>query len=163
MKRAVFATLSTLLLAAPAAANIPAAFFACEGAEEGEPCSMPGPFFGNCVTDTLCEDDPDTDVDECMLCVDPCWSGLAPGTYCTRFDGADGICEPQDMCTRDPEKSFEQCNRCVEGEVAASEPRDACAATPGRSGPRGLVALGWLALLLVGVGQWRRSTRSARN
>ncbi len=145
------------LWAAPAAANIPAAFFACEGAADGDPCSLPGPEYGNCVRDTLCEDDPETAVDECLLCVDPCWSGLAPGTYCTRFDGADGVCEPQDMCTTDPEKSFDQCNRCVEGQIATVEPQDACTAVPGRSGRRGLVLLGWIGLLLVGVRQWRRA------
>ncbi len=159
MMRAVFGPLSGMALmlwAASAAANIPAAFFACEGAGHGDACTLPGPEYGNCVRDTLCEDDPDTEVDECLLCVDPCWSGLAPGTYCVRFDGTDGICEPQANCTPDPEKSFEQCNRCVVGEVARTEPQDACAAAPGRAGSRVVIGLVWLALLGVGVRQWRR-------
>lgn len=148
--------LGLLLIAGVAHANIPAAFFACEGAEQGEPCSMPGPFFGNCVRDTLCTDNPDTDVDECLLCVDPCWAGLPPETYCTRHDGEDGICEPQDMCTPDPEKSFAQCNRCVEGQIDQIEPTTGCVAAPGwRRSTRALVAGAWV-LLLVGVGRQLR-------
>jgi len=152
-----------LLWSGIAAANIPAAFFACEGAEQGEPCSMPGPFFGNCVRDTLCVDNDETDIDECLLCVDPCWSDLPEGTYCVRFDGTDGICEAQQMCTPDPEKSFAQCNRCVEGQVAQVEPQSGCAALPGRWTGRGLTALAWLALLIVGIRQFRgpRAPRSA--
>lgn len=155
MRRAL-PLLALLAFAGPAAANIPAAFYACEGADEGAPCAMPGPFYGNCVRDTLCEDDPETEVDECLLCVDPCWAGLEAGRYCTRFDGSDGICEPQTMCTPDPEKSFAQCNRCVAGEIARTEPQDACAAGPGRAASRGAVAAAWLLLIALGLRQRRR-------
>lgn len=151
-----------LLTPAAAVANVPAAFLACEGAEDGEPCSMPGPFYGNCVRDTLCADNPATGPDECLLCVDPCWSGLEAGSYCVRFDGADGVCEPQSMCTTDPEKSFAQCNRCVEGDIARTEPASGgCAAVRPSAG--GLAAgLAWGALLLVGGVQLRRRRGAAK-
>lgn len=150
--------LALAVVAAPlsAAANVPAAFFACEGAADGDPCSMPGPFYGNCVRDTRCTDDPDTGPDECLLCVDPCWAGLAPGAYCTRFDGADGICEPQMMCTTDPEKSFAQCNRCVEGDIARTDPASGGCAAAGPSGGAWAAGGAWALLLLVGGAQWRR-------
>lgn len=141
-------------LTGAAQANVPAAFFACEGAPEGEPCSMPGPFFGNCVRDTLCEDNPDTEVDECLLCVDPCWAALEEGSFCVRFDGADGVCQVQrEMCTTDPEKSFAQCNRCVEGDIARTAPEDGCAAVA----PGAAAGGAWMLILLLGAVQWRRS------
>ena len=145
-----------LILVTPAAANVPAAFFACEGADPGDPCNKPGPEYGACVLDTLCTDDPDTEVNECLLCVDPCWAGLEAGSFCVRFDGQDGICAPQDQCTTDPDKSFAQCNRCVRGDIARTEPGEGgCAATPGRA----RVIVPWLALLLVGALQLRRRRR----
>ncbi|MEZ4432889.1 MAG: hypothetical protein R3F65_10780 [bacterium] len=156
--------LAGLWLAAPAGAraNVPAAFLACEGAADGEPCSMPGPFYGNCVRDTLCTDNPATGPDECLLCVDPCWAGLDAGSYCVRFDGSDGVCEPQAMCTTDPEKSFAQCNRCVPGDIARTEPSSGgCAAVAPSAG--GVAAgLAWVVLLGVGAAQWRRSRRRCR-
>ena len=105
--------------------NVPAAYFACEGAESGDHCQLPGPIYGNCVLDTLCEDPPDTDVNECLLCVDGCW-GSEPGEFCIRRDGRDGVCEAQSDCTPDPEKSFRQCNRCVSGDIERTEPESGC-------------------------------------
>ena len=92
--------------------NIPSAYFACEGAAEQEDCQTPGPRYGNCVLDTKCEDPEDTDVNECLLCVDGCW-GRPSGGPCRRADGEMGRCEQQSKCTTDPDKSFNQCNRCV--------------------------------------------------
>lgn len=94
-------------------ANIPAAYLACEGALEGAECSLPGPQYGICVRDTLCEDITETTVDECVLCVDGCWAGK-DGDECVRpWSGDPGICETQDLCTDPPETSFEECRRCV--------------------------------------------------
>ena len=104
--------------------NLPSAFFACEGAEDGEWCRKPGPIYGNCVRDTLCTDDETTEVDECLLCEDGCW-GSEPGVVCLRPDGQFGVCEMQDNCTTDPEKSFQQCNRCVIGEIERTTPESA--------------------------------------
>ena len=99
-----------LILSHPrvAKANIPAAYLACEGAEEGSACSLPGPQFGVCVRDSLCEDLEETSVNECVLCVDGCWAGR-DGEACIRpWSGEMGIC-----CTDPPETSFEECRRCV--------------------------------------------------
>ena len=94
-------------------ANIPAAYLACEGAEERSNCSLPGPQFGVCIRDVLCEDIEETSVDECVLCVDGCWAGR-DGDDCIRpWTGEMGICETQDRCTDPPETSFEECRRCV--------------------------------------------------
>jgi MYXO-CTERM domain-containing protein len=149
----------TLALPTLAEANVPASFLACEGAADGEPCSMPGPFYGNCVRDTLCTDNPATDPDECLLCVDPCWAALPAGSYCVRFDGRDGICEPQSMCTPDPAKSFAQCNRCVEGDIARTDPESGGCAAAVSSGDTLVAGAAWLMLLLVGAGQFRRRRR----
>ena len=104
-----------------AQANIPSAYFACEGATEGDHCQTLGPRYGNCVLDTLCEDPPDTDVNECLLCVDGCW-GSEPGDDCVRRDGSEGVCVMNTNCTTDPNKSFQQCNRCspIRNESAAT-------------------------------------------
>lgn len=104
-------------------ANIPAAYLACEGAPEGAECALPGPQFGVCTRDTLCEDIPETVVDECVLCVDGCWAGQ-DGDSCIRpWSGVDGVCETQDRCTDPVETSFEECRRCVEiGEVTSHGP-----------------------------------------
>lgn len=96
-------------------ANIPAAYLACDGAEEGEACLLAGPQFGICTRDTLCKDIEETSVNECMLCVDGCWSA-EPGDLCVRpWTGEKGICEDQDRCTDKIETSFLECRRCVEG------------------------------------------------
>ncbi|MEE2787362.1 MAG: hypothetical protein VX589_08490 [Myxococcota bacterium] len=101
-----------LLTVGLAQANIPSAYFACEGADEQDECQTPGPRYGHCVLDTKCEDPEDTEVNECLLCVDGCW-GRPSGGPCRRTDGEMGRCEQQSRCTTDPEKSFNQCNRCV--------------------------------------------------
>lgn len=96
-------------------ANIPAAYLACEGAEERAPCSLPGPQYGVCIRDTLCEDPPETSVNECVICVDECWASQ-DGEECVRpWTGELGVCESQDRCTDKIETSFEECRRCVEG------------------------------------------------
>ncbi len=96
-------------------ANIPAAYLACEGAEERAPCALPGPQYGVCITDTLCTDPPETSVNECVICVDECWASQ-DGLACVRpWTGEMGVCESQDRCTDKPETSFEECRRCVEG------------------------------------------------
>ena len=101
------------LLSQSTHANIPAAYLACEGADEGAECSLPGPQFGICVRDVLCDDIAETTVDECVLCVDGCWAGN-DGDDCIRpWSGEVGICETQDRCTDPPETSFEECRRCV--------------------------------------------------
>ena len=155
-----------------AMANIPSAYFACEGASEQDECQVPGPRFGNCVLDTLCEDPPNTDVNECLLCVDGCW-GRPSGGSCRRFDGTMGVCEQQDRCTTDPEKSFNQCNRCVKmpsngpqggentgGMGAGGGPGNGGATTGTSSGGCSAVdpiAIGsWLFVLLAWTWQRRR-------
>lgn len=129
MKTPAATVLSLLLLfcSGAALANVPAAYFACEGAEGGDHCQLPGPIYGNCVLDTLCEDPSDTEVNECLLCVDGCW-GSEPGEFCIRRDGRDGVCEAQTDCTPDPEKSFKQCNRCVTGDIERTDPEAGCSA-----------------------------------
>ena len=104
-------------------ANVPAAYFACEGASHGDHCQLPGPRYGNCVLDTLCEDPSETAVNECLLCVDGCW-GLVENQACIMRDGSDGVCQGQNDCTTDPEKSFDQCNWCVEGDIPRNQPKD---------------------------------------
>ena len=44
--RALAAVLVTCLTTSVGWANIPAAYFACEGAEEGVHCQLPGPVYG---------------------------------------------------------------------------------------------------------------------
>ena len=101
--------------------NIPAAYLACEGAEEGVDCVMTGPQYGACVLDTLCSDPSETVVNECLLCVDACWA-LPEGSECIRpFTGEIGICEAQDRCTDKVETSFQECMRCV---TLIDEPQD---------------------------------------
>lgn len=147
------AALLVALAAAPAAANVPAAFWACEGAEHGDPCRMPGGYHGNCLLDTLCEDDdPDTEVNECLICRDGC-GAQEPGTGCVRRDGSHGVCVAQDPagCTDLPETSFDECNRCEAGEPPPVPAEDAgCAATDAA------VAAPWALLLLAAALQLRR-------
>jgi hypothetical protein len=102
-------------------ANIPSAYLACEGAELGDRCSMPGPQYGTCTRDTLCNDPIETMINECILCVDDCWN-LEEGNACTRrFTGTAGVCQQQDQCTDKPETSFQECNRCVDQKAKAIE------------------------------------------
>ena len=118
-----FSVLSCLLLIVTCSwANIPAAYLACEVAQEKEPCALPGPQYGVCILDTLCEDPSETTVNECMICVDECW-GSEDGLPCVRpWTGEQGICESQTQCTDKPETSFEECRRCVE--VTSHSPYD---------------------------------------
>lgn len=146
-------------------ANVPSAYLACAGANDGDACTRVGPEYGSCVLDTLCSPNPDLAVNNCLLCVDPCW-GQADNTACVRRDGAPGVCVLQDRCTDDPFKSFSECNRCVEGEVevpgAGGEDDGGCSGLPvttrfGRWG--GPALLPWLGVLL-GLGwQVRRARR----
>ena len=120
MKVKQWSTLLTYWLASSislplALANIPAAYLACEGAEDRAPCALPGPQYGVCIRDTLCDDPPETSVNECVICVDECWASQ-DGAECVRpWTGELGVCESQDRCTDKPETSFEECRRCVEG------------------------------------------------
>lgn len=108
-------------------ANIPAAYLACEGAELKADCVMTGPQYGICLKDTLCEDPPETEVNECVLCVDACW-GQPEGTSCIRpWTGEEGICEAQQQCTDREETSFQECMRCVELVVESSAQNEGCA------------------------------------
>ena len=118
---ATFFALVVAICPAQVLANVPAAFFACEGAEQGAACALPGPVHGACLLDTLCEDNADTEVNECLLCVDECWV-LEPGTACTRRDGLPGTCIEQSPCTPDPEKSFHVCLRCSSAVVQPESP-----------------------------------------
>ena len=131
-----------VLLSGQAFANIPAAYFACEGAENGDWCQLPGPSYGNCVLDTLCDDPADTEVNECLLCVDGCW-GMEPESFCLKKDGSDGVCERQPQCTTDPEKSFDQCNWCVAGDIPRTEPSEGCQQVGG------LHSFAWLFVLIT--------------
>jgi uncharacterized protein (TIGR03382 family) len=143
--------LALILVASPAAANIPAEYVACEGAPEGEPCQLPGPRHGNCVLDTLCEDPPETPVNECLLCRDGC-GALDEGESCLRRDKTHGVCvrQPVETCTDKPETSFDECNRCQAGEPEATAPEEGCEAVDAA------VAAPWALLLLAGVVQLRR-------
>jgi hypothetical protein len=107
-------------------ANIPAAYLACEGAELREDCVMTGPQYGVCLRDTLCEDPPETEVNECVLCVDACW-GQEEGSSCVRpWTGEVGICEAQDQCTDREETSFQECMRCVEPPPSSAQAEEGC-------------------------------------
>lgn len=144
--------LPLLLLPLTAGANVPAAYLACDGKVEGDPCRLVGPSYGSCVRDTLCEDTAEIEADECLLCVDPCW-GKLDGDPCLRtIDNSPGVCELQDRCTDKPETSFLECNRCVEGRVASTEPDEGCSFTAQREG----LALVWGLILLAAFRQWRR-------
>ena len=133
----------------PALANVPAAYFACEGAENGDSCQLPGPVYGNCVLDTLCNDPENTLVNECLLCVDGCW-GLEPDSFCIQQDGTDGVCQAQDQCTTDPDKSFDQCNWCMSGDIPRQAAADGCRQIESKSS--------WL-WLLVALGLMRERSR----
>ena len=122
-----------LVLASTAWGNLPAAYLACEGAETGSACTLTGPQYGTCTRDTLCEDPPETPVNECILCVDDCW-GRPVGEPCLRrWTGEPGVCVPQSDCTDKVETSFQECNRCVveEAEPDQGPLRDRSMASPG--------------------------------
>ncbi len=73
-----------LAAAAPARANVPAAYLPCEGLGDGDACQFSGLGDGACVLDTLCADHEVAgcpDCDKCLLCGDPC-RGLNPGDAC---------------------------------------------------------------------------------
>ena len=107
-------------------ANVPASYFACEGLVDGYRCRMTGPFFGRCTEDTLCEDDEEIEslvgINECLLCVDECWS-RAIGDQCViPLTGERGVCEAIPNCTPDDSKSFFVCQRCRDGDIIRNEP-----------------------------------------
>lgn len=138
-----------VLTCAPAHANIPAAYLACEGAELGESCVMTGPQYGVCVRDTLCEDPEETAVNECVLCVDACWA-QEEGTECVRpWTGEEGVCEAQTQCTDREETSFTECVRCVEPPEPPPAEVEGCNAPVLRTPPTTLTL--W-ALLCVWLG-----------
>jgi hypothetical protein len=97
-----------------ATANVPAAYFPCEGAADGDACDMTGFGRGACVLDTLCTDDTaeDSPWNECLLCGDPC-RGQAEGAVCTLPDTTEGVCTRGPDCAPDPRRSFDVCNRCL--------------------------------------------------
>ena len=116
------------LLVGAAFANVPASYFACEGLSDGFRCRMTGPFFGRCTLDTLCEQDPDNEslanINECLLCVDECWSRELGAQCIIARTGERGLCTQIPDCTPDPEKSFFQCQRCQDGALTWTEPKD---------------------------------------
>jgi uncharacterized protein (TIGR03382 family) len=141
-----------LFSVAPAYANVPAAFFACEGIEAGEPCQRPaGIAGGRCVLDTSCTVDELPDVDECLLCHDACF-GQEPDTACIQANGEPGVCIALSaaVCTENEVTSFKECHRCAVGETPETEPDSGCASVDAAA------AIPWSLLLLVGVFQLRR-------
>ncbi len=147
--------LPVLLASAPALANVPAAFFACEGLSEGDACERPAKLKGGrCVRDTLCDTDVIEDVDECLLCHDACY-GQAPDTACVQATGEPGVCRVLDpeICTDPPETSFAECNRCSPGDVEKTDPDEGgCASVGGHA----VALLAWLLVLGAGLLQLRR-------
>ena len=114
MMRPALLTLSLLVVAPAARANVPAAYFPCEGLVDGDACEMTGYGEGTCVLDTLCEDDvdPDSPWNECLLCGDPC-RGLPERSVCGLPDGTKGFCGRGAGCEDEPRRSFDECNRCL--------------------------------------------------
>ena len=106
-----------LLYASESLGNVAASYFACEGLADGDRCRMTGPFLGRCTLDTLCEEDPDDPslqtVNECLLCVDECWSRDLEERCVIPWTGERGVCAALDDCTPDPEKSFLVCQACL--------------------------------------------------
>ena len=151
LQSAIF-TLS-ILSASAVSANVPSAYFACEGAEPGDSCQLPGPQYGSCILDTRCEDPKNTTVNECLLCVDGCW-GHAPDSFCVQRDGSDGVCRQQSQCTTDPEKSFDQCNWCVSGDVTRQAAEDG-----GCQQIRSFVFIPWFLLGLIAFYQLKNRKR----
>lgn len=110
------AAASLLATTSVARANVPAAYWACEGARNGAECRYLGGLHGACVLDFKCDDNADTDVDECLICRDPC-GGKKPHTRCVMDNGEFGVCTEQPDCEPNPDTSFDECNLCVEGEA----------------------------------------------
>jgi hypothetical protein len=152
------AILLLVFLGANAQANVPASYFACEGLDDGFRCRMTGPFFGRCTLDTLCEEDPDNvslqSINECLLCVDECWSRELGAQCIIARTGDRGVCTQIPDCTPDLEKSFRQCQRCQDGELTWSEPQDGCHASS--SLPRTCI---WLGILCLA---WLNITRASK-
>jgi len=159
LKLCLAVLLGCLVLSADAVANVPASYFACEGLADGYRCRMTGPFFGRCTLDTLCEDDEETeslaDINECLLCVDECWSREI-GTQCViPLSGERGVCEVIPNCTPDDTKSFFVCQRCRDGELIANEPtQQGCQFQ--QWGPRTGLCL-FMILLVVGAASRQKS------
>lgn len=144
-----------LLVAAPAVANIPAAYLACKDKALGDACRLVGPQYGECVLDTLCVDTPEIETNECVLCVDGCWGKLDGDPCLQAATNEPGVCALQDRCTDRPSTSFAECNRCVPGEVSETTPSDGCSA-----GPATLATVPWIFILLA-LG-WQLRRRKAR-
>lgn len=129
MKRLDILT-AVLLICSTAEANVPASYFACEGLQEGYRCRLTGPFFGRCTEDTLCDDDEETEslqgINECLLCVDECWSREVGSGCIIPHTGKRGVCELIPGCTPDDEKSFLECHRCRDGELPLEQPSAGC-------------------------------------
>lgn len=96
-----------------AAANVPAAYLACEGKADGDTCRYFGGLYGACIQDSACALPPDEDgVDRCIVCQDPCHD-LPVGAECLQDDGGSpGVCQIQPQCTDDPETAFDECRYC---------------------------------------------------
>ena len=152
------------LLSSSALANVPASYFACEGLTDGYRCRMTGPFFGRCTLDTLCEEDPNdpalASINECLLCVDECWSRALDEQCIIPRTGERGVCIQIPDCTPDPEKSFLQCQRCGEGELNWNEPQEGCSAALNR--PRSWIWTSILILFLVNLLHRRHGEQNLR-
>ena len=157
----IFFIYSLTLDLRPLLANIPTAYLACEGANVGDRCSLPGPEYGTCTRDTLCVDPPDTKINECVLCVDDCWA-LIEGDSCTRrFTGTPGICQTQMQCTDKEATSFKECQRCV-AEDSMPQTDDSSNA---QDGCRSFQISGWIGILLIvfiGYHQFRNKEQNGR-
>ena len=130
------ASLFSGVLIKEGAANLPAAYLACEGAEPGSPCTLTGPQYGTCTRDTLCEDPPETPVNECVLCVDDCWSREEGASCLRRWTGEAGFCVAQEACTDKVETSFQECNRCVSVEEEPDQGTPSPSPDRGGAGPQ---------------------------
>ena len=65
---ALLALLASILVPAAALANSPAPWWACEGKTVGDDCDPYGGGNGICEARTDCQNDPETEVDECLRC-----------------------------------------------------------------------------------------------
>lgn len=143
------------LISVEGQANVPASYFACEGLSDGYRCRMTGPFFGRCTRDTLCEDDEETaslsGINECLLCVDECWS-RAIGAQCViPLSGERGVCEQIPNCTPDDEKSFFVCQRCRDGNIEFTQPVEPGCQTRQQWLPRISLTVGLMLLSLLAL------------
>ena len=73
MKKNVMLIVSILIFTVFLIANAPAPYYACDGKAEGDSCEKyttgcVGDSTGECVLNEDCEDYPDTDVNECLVC-----------------------------------------------------------------------------------------------